>query len=490
MREDDGIQLEGTDAQRPGHRQGSAHEPRSEQAHLVVHPSGEIHVKSSKTRRRFRRHLVRHLRAALQRRAPGAELLNRHGWLHVFGDGLEQAAEAAASVMGVHRVTRVEPLSYRTLDELADAVAERTRERVRDRWFAVRVRRRGNQAWSSNDAARAIGGRLKPRTRGVDLDRPDVEVRVEVHPHMAQLVTATWPGPDGLPLGTQAPSLALISGGFDSPVAAWMMMRRGSPVDYLHFTLECSQSEQAMGVTHALHERWGGGTDPLFWSIDFQLVREALLEHVESRLRQVVLKQLMIAAADVLGRAVGRDALITGESVGQVSSQTLVHLRAIDANATLPVMRPLAGMLKQEIIAWSRRIGAEAISARAREVCDLSQGPVAVAAPDAQLAEARAALPRDLLRRALSAVSVIRLDDWLPGMEWVPVSAEAPEGWPLLEARDELPDEGPVAFHGARAARRASGLIAQGRPVRLVLPELDALAEEARSAVDVGVSEA
>lgn len=437
-----------------------------ERPHLLVHPAGELHLKSAKTRRRFGTLLTRHLRAAL---GDAGALVERGGRLHVVAGDLAKAADLASHVFGVHRVSRVEPFRFESLDELADGVGERARDRVRGRTFAVRVRRRGRHDWTSDEANRLVGARLFDVSAGVDLDHPEEEVRVEVWDDRAFLVTEAWPGPSGLPSGAQERSLALLSGGFDSPVAAWMLMRRGSPTDFVHFTLECSASEHALLVAHALHARWGRGTDPLFWKVDFQPVKEALLAHVDSRVRQVVLKELMMAAADRLAGALGVHAIVTGDSVGQVSSQTLSHLAAVDRHATRTVLRPLAAMLKEEIIAWARRIGTEDISARAKEVCDLSTGPVEVSARWSRLDRAHDALPAEVVESLLARVEVIALEDWLPGLPFVPVVGGPPPGVPEVGPHDRVPAEGPIAVSGSGSARLASRLLRQGREVSAIL---------------------
>ncbi|MGM0575877.1 MAG: tRNA sulfurtransferase [Myxococcota bacterium] len=465
--------IPGDDARRP-------EDTRLAEDHLLVHPSGEIHIKSKRTRRRFRRLLVQRMKAALAEGAPEARILGNAPRLAIAGGHLERAARVASSVFGVHRITEVTPIRYASLDDLADRVADLTRDRIRGRLFAVRCRRRGNQGWTSEDAMRTIGARLYEDSRGVDLDHPEEEVRVEVYQDVAYLVTATHPGPSGLPLGAQEPSLGLVSGGFDSPVAAWMMMRRGSPVDFLHFKLECSVSEHALVVAHALYERWARGTAPLFWMVDFQPIRQALLDHVESRLRQVVLKQLMIATADALAERLGVHALVTGEAVGQVSSQTVSHLAAIDSYCHRAILRPLSGLLKEEIIARARRIGTEDISARAKEVCDLSDGPVAVSAKWSALAEAHDRLPAHLVEAALESLTVCALPDWFPGTPFVPVTAEPPDGVPVLGASDPIPPEGPFALVGRDRAQAASRLAARGRDVRLILPRPEAAPDDAR----------
>ncbi|MDP6945833.1 MAG: THUMP domain-containing protein, partial [Myxococcota bacterium] len=117
--------------------------------HLVVHPSGEIYIKSSRTRRRFRRMLAAHVKAVLDRVAPATQLIEREQRLRVVGEELGAASEALSRVFGVHRVTRVHPIRITDLDALADAVGALAIDRVRGRTFAVRVKRRGKHAWSS-----------------------------------------------------------------------------------------------------------------------------------------------------------------------------------------------------------------------------------------------------------------------------------------------------------------------------------------------------
>jgi thiamine biosynthesis protein ThiI len=437
--------------------------------HLVVHPSGEIYIKSARTRRRFHRLLADHVRTCLMTSAPKARLVDRKQNLRVVGDDLEAASVALARVFGVHKVTRVHPIEMEDLDSLADAVGDLTRERVRGRTFAVRVKRKGIHTWTSLDASLAIAKRIFDDARGVDLSNPEETVMVEVRQNMAYLVTHHWDGPRGLPSGGQERSLSLFSGGFDSPVATWMMMRRGSQIDFVHFTLECSQSEHALSVAHTLRQQWGSGPSPIFWRVDFQPAREALLEYVDSRYRQVVLKQLMVAAADALADRLGIHALITGDAVGQVSSQTLSHLAAIDRYCTRSIIRPLAGMLKEEIIDWARRIGTASLSERAKEVCDLSDGPVSVFARWARLEAAHESLPPEIVSEALGLLEAVALDDWVPGLPFVKVISEAPADRPCVTADEVNDTEGPIAIAGRHAARAASRLAAEGRDVLIVL---------------------
>ena len=387
---------------------------------LLLTLAGDIHLKSSRTRRRFLRALRENLKAGLREAAPDAHLeAGPRGRLTVAGDdaSLAAAVGVAASTFGVHRVEAVRRVPAPSLAQLTAVVADAYRDEVAGRTFAVRVRRRGDQEWKSPDAERAIGTELLPRAAGVDLSHPEITVRVDVWDDQAHFIERQVAGPGGLPLRTQPVILSLLSGGFDSPVASWLMMRRGSPVDFVHFMMDCAQSEHALAVAYEVWQRWGSGTSPRAWVVDFRQIKDALLSHVDSGLRQVVLKQFMFRAADALARAEGFPALVTGESVGQVSTQTIANLVEIDRVHSSTVLRPLAGFTKDEILDWARRIGTHDLSARAKEVCNLATGPVEVAARPNRLARATANLPDDLVERALRTRRVVRLADWYPGLD-------------------------------------------------------------------------
>jgi tRNA uracil 4-sulfurtransferase len=383
---------------------------------LIVTPSPELHLKSRRTRSWMTRRLRDNLGEGLRARAPGAQLVEDGRTLTVRCPDAEAAAEAITTTFGVQRASLVRELPFTSLDDLAAVVAEAAAERVAGRTFAVRVHRRASQPWGSMDAEAAIGRQLLAGAAGVDLRAPEVEVKVEAYATQAFLVERTLPGPSGLPLGTQDCALSLLSGGYDSAVAAWMAMRRGVAVDFVHFRLDCGVADHAVVTAYELWRRWGAGTSPCWSVVDFQPVKDALEASTPRRARQVVLKSLMLDAASLVASEAGFSALVTGESVGQVSSQTLANMACLDAVADRLVLRPLVAMDKEEIIAWSRRVGLEDLGRQAREVCDLSGPRVSVSmAPDALL-RAKAALPRDLMEKAVAGREVISLEDWEPGM--------------------------------------------------------------------------
>jgi thiamine biosynthesis protein ThiI len=383
---------------------------------LIVTPSPELHLKSHRTRAWMSRRLRDNLCEALQARAPGARLVDDGRTLSVRCPDVEAAVDALTTTFGVQRVSRVQELAFTSLDDLAAVVADAAAERVAGRTFAVRVRRRTSQPWGSMDAEAAIGRQLLGGSAGVDLRTPETEVRVEAYATQAFLVERTVPGPSGLPLGTQDRALSLLSGGYDSAVAAWMAMRRGVAVDFVHFRLDCGVADHAVVTAYELWRRWGAGTSPRWSVVDFQQVKDALEASAPRRVRQVVLKSLMIEAASLVASEGGASVLVTGEAIGQVSSQTLANLVSLDALADKLVLRPLIAMDKDEIIGWSRRVGLEDLGRQAREVCDLSGPRVSVAMTPDALGRTRAALPRDLVEKAVASREVITLKEWEPGM--------------------------------------------------------------------------
>jgi len=171
------------------------------------------------------------------------------------------------------------------------------------------------------------------------------------------------PGAGGLPVGTSGRVLALLSGGIDSPVAAWRMMRRGCRVDFVHFHsvpfLDRTSQEKALELARLL-VGWGLRAD--LHLVPFGEVQRQIVAAVGRPLRVVLYRRMMLRIAEAIARATGAEALVTGESLGQVASQTLANLAVIENAAGLPLLRPLIGRDKSEIAAEAERIGTFATS--------------------------------------------------------------------------------------------------------------------------------
>ncbi len=193
----------------------------------------------------------------------------------------------------------------------------------------------------------------------VDLHSPDVVVTVEVRERGAYIHAGQERGAGGLPAGTNGRALLLLSGGIDSPVAGYMMMKRGVTVDAVHFESIPYTSEQARDKVLALASiltDWSGEIRVHVISVTH--IQEVLRDTCDNDYFTILLRRFMMALADRTARHTGAQALITGESLGQVASQTMHALSATDIVTSLPVFRPCIGMDKEEIITVSRKIGA------------------------------------------------------------------------------------------------------------------------------------
>ena len=204
----------------------------------------------------------------------------------------------------------------------------------------------------------------------VDVHNPDVTVTVEVRDTAAYIHGSQLPGAGGMPSGTGGRVCLLISGGIDSPVAGYMLAKRGVKLTAVHFASPPYTSELAEMKVHALLEKVSvyAGRVNLF-TVRFTELQEAIRDHCPEEMFTVTMRRLMMKVASKIALWQGCDALVTGESLGQVASQTIHALKCTDACAALPVFRPCIGMDKNEIIEISRKIDAFDISIRPYEDC-------------------------------------------------------------------------------------------------------------------------
>jgi thiamine biosynthesis protein ThiI len=407
---------------------------------LMLKIAGEIGLKSARTRRRFLRYLVRNVKAALERAGVAGEVENRWSRLFVDTEKPERAREALSRVFGVHSVAEVAVLPASSLDELVRDATDLFRDRVAEKTFAVRARRRGEVGYGARDVAVRLGAALLPHSAGVDLDEPDVEVALEIRDGVAHAVLEATAGPSGLPIGSGGRAVALFSGGFDSPVATWMALRRGTTLELVVCDIGgCAQTDAALEVARELVTSWAPGIEPKAHVVDLVPVVAALRERVDPRIRQVLLKRAMYRAATLLAREMRGEAIITGEALGQVSTQTLRNLAVAEEAAGVPVIRPLIGMDKEEIIARARRIGTHDASVRVREYCAIATGRVETAARLREILTAEGQVDESFIAAAVWNRRVVDLLTWQP--ERLPhVVEDVPESAVIVDVRE--PDEG------------------------------------------------
>ena len=204
----------------------------------------------------------------------------------------------------------------------------------------------------------------------VDVSHPEKLVMVEIRERGAYIYEGKHPGAGGLPVGTGGFATILISGGIDSPVAAWMMAKRGIKLCAVHFASPPYTGERAEMKVHSLLERIAEYAGPItLFTVPFTEMQEQIAKHCPADLATVLGRRYMMKAASLLAEKAGASALVTGESAGQVASQTLEALVCTDAAASLPVLRPLIGMDKEEIIRIARKIQTFDISVLPYEDC-------------------------------------------------------------------------------------------------------------------------
>ena len=322
---------------------------------------GEI-VLRGRNRGRFYDDLQRNVRGALADLGP-LELRQRGGVLAVIVDDLDDALARARDLMGValvHPALIIE----RSPEAAAAAAVELLRDRP-GRTFAVRARRRDKRfELDSRELAIRVGRAVQDKLGlDVDLDHPELEIYLEVDRDEIFAFTEKLPGRGGLPVGSSGRALVLLSGGIDSPVAAYRMMKRGLRCDFVHFSGRPFTGPESIYKAYAQVARLDRfqGRSRLF-VVAFGSAQRQLATVGAGRLQVLAQRRLMVRTAVALARRERARALVTGDSLGQVASQTLANIAAVEVASELPILRPLIGLDKAEIVGEAKGLGTLEIS--------------------------------------------------------------------------------------------------------------------------------
>ncbi len=332
---------------------------------------GEIVLKG-RNRQQFERLLQNNIRLAVADLGFSLRLWQRDGVIVLSPVSLEpgtsaqaaadQIAERMLTVMGIVRVCRAARVAKRPQAAI-EAATELAMNRAGS--FAVRAKRRDKRfELTSSEIAIAIGSRVRSRYGNpVNLSDPDFTIHVEVDQSEVFVYADGRAGQGGLPVGMSGRALVLMSGGIDSPVAGYRMMRRGLYCSFLHFSgmpLTGPESVyKAYGLVRQL-DRYQHGSR--LFVIAFGRAQQRLASSGSGRLQIMAQRRLMLKTAQAMAARVRATALVTGDSLGQVSSQTLANITALDEAVTLPILRPLIALDKTEIMAEARRISTLALS--------------------------------------------------------------------------------------------------------------------------------
>ncbi|HAS6293461.1 TPA: tRNA 4-thiouridine(8) synthase ThiI [Vibrio vulnificus] len=374
---------------------------------FIVKPHPEIFVKSESVRKRFTKILESNIRIIIQNRTESVAVFNRRDHIEVSANShqyYQQVLEILTTTPGIQQVLEVKQSGFKDLHDIYEQVLELSRERIENKTFVVRAKRRGKHDFTSIELERYVGGGLNQavESASVKLHNPDITIKIEVVDDKLNQILAHHKGLGGFPLGTQEDLLSLISGGFDSGVSSYLHIKRGSKVHYCFFNLGGPAHEIGVKqVAHFLWNKYGSSAKVRFISVDFEPVVAEILEKVEDGQMGVVLKRMFMRAAGMVAEKFDIQALVTGEALGQVSSQTLTNLRHIDVVTDRLILRPLINWDKDEIIKVARDIGTEDFAKTMPEYCGVISKKPTVKAVKEKLEAEEANFNFDILEQVV-----------------------------------------------------------------------------------------
>ena len=336
----------------------------------------EIAIKG-KNRYLFEDALVSQMNHALKKVDGTFRIRKEQGRIYIEMDGeydYDETVEALKCVFGIVGICPVVILEDEGFDKLAEEVIHHIDEAYPDKHFTFKVnarRARKNYPLESMEINAQLGERILnafPETR-VDVHKPEVVINVEIR-NQINVYSTVIPGPGGMPVGTNGQAMLLLSGGIDSPVAGYMIAKRGVKIDAVYFHAPPYTSERAKQKVVDLAKLVARYSGPIrLHVVNFTEIQLAIYEKCPHDELTIIMRRYMMKIAEAFARQDKCLGLITGESIGQVASQTMHSLAVTNEVCTMPVFRPLIGFDKQEIVDISEKIGTYETSVLPYEDC-------------------------------------------------------------------------------------------------------------------------
>lgn len=333
---------------------------------LIIARYGEIGLKSPKIRSRFERRLVKNIKATFE-----CDVDRNQGRIYIFPKDFDEGTKKLNRVFGIvsYSPATSTNANYSDIDETLTKYAnDLVDEGILDEntKFAIKCRRVGTHDFTSQEMAAHCGGVVRNVVLApVDLTHPDLTIFVEIRDDNAYIFHEKIKGPGGLPLGTQGKVVVLLSSGIDSPVAAYLMMKRGCEVVALHCNNDPFSGPKVTENFNLLVDRlniYAQGTPIKRRVIDYGEYLTVAKQKAPEKMTCVLCKSGMYRIAEKLALKLGADAIVDGSSVGQVASQTLSNILATRYGVDVPILSPLIGLDKEEITAIAKEIGTFEIS--------------------------------------------------------------------------------------------------------------------------------
>ncbi len=322
---------------------------------LIVKVFPEITIKSRPVRKQFIRQLAKNIRTVLRDLDPALVVGGVWDNLEVETKVSEPKAllemtERLSCMPGIAHFLQVAEYPLGDMDDILAKCKKHFGDLLVGKVFSVRCKRAGRHTFSSMDVEKYVGSQLRQQcgAAGISLKAPEIEVRMEIRDQRLFVIHSQHNSIGGYPLGALEQTLVLMSGGFDSTVAAYQIMRRGLMSHFCFFNLGGRAHELGvMEVAHFLWKKYGSSQRVLFVSVPFEEVLGEILEKVDNSHMGVVLKRMMLRAASSIADRLEIDVLVTGEAISQVASQTLPNLSLIDAATDKLVLRPLIAFISK-----------------------------------------------------------------------------------------------------------------------------------------------
>jgi thiamine biosynthesis protein ThiI len=340
---------------------------------VVLVRYGEITLKDKWTRQNWERILAGNISNCIRNKGIEAEITREEGRIFIHTPD-PRAGEIASQVFGVVSSSPAQSVGP-DLSEISRAAVS-IASGLDFSSFAIRPRRSGGFI-SSEEIGRHVGEAVRKATgKAVDLDNPDLEIFVEARKDRAYVFTKIWKGVGGLPLGSQGKMISLISGGIDSPVAAWLMMKRGCITSLLHFDARpYADSLKPSLRSSEILAKWTSGRKINFIQVPISRGIEKIAAH-HPRATCVLCRRLMYRIAAEIIRKEGALGLVTGYSLGQVASQTPENIMAEQSDIDIPIYHPLISMDKTEIVELARKIGTYMVTEDTKSCTAVPQKPM------------------------------------------------------------------------------------------------------------------
>ncbi|MAG75485.1 MAG: tRNA 4-thiouridine(8) synthase ThiI [Colwelliaceae bacterium] len=386
---------------------------------FIVKLQAEIAIKSRSVRKRFTKILESNIKNVLRR--IDEQVTTQLNWdsieINTKNDTEENRialVETLKCIPGIASFLEVQQDEFTDLHDIFEKTLAVHAKTIENKTFCVRVKRSGEHEFNSIKAEQYIGGGLNQAVESakVKLKKPDVTIRLEINKAKLFIVTELHKGLGGFPIATQEDVLSLMSGGFDSGVSSYQMIKKGARTHFLFFNLGGTAHEVGVRqVSHFLWNKYGASHRVKFIAVDFDPVVAEILEKVENGQMGVILKRMMMRAGSMVANKLNIQALVTGEALGQVSSQTLTNLNVIDRVTDTLILRPLAAYDKQDIIDIAREIGTEDFAKTIPEYCGVISKKPTVKAILSKVEEEESNFDFDILEKVVDQARVFDIRD-------------------------------------------------------------------------------